>query len=598
MATALRRTGIDPVGDMPWGTHFCHFYETKDDLLDTLVPFFKCGLEDGEFCVWVISEPLTEDDAWYALGRAVAELNRHVADRSIEVFRAHEWYLDGSKFDLHRVTAAWDEKLERALGHGFPGVRVSGNTAWLDKKDWRDFMEYEEQLNSSITEQPMTVLCTYPLKMSGATELLDVARTHQFAIAKRQGIWEVLETPALKQAKTEIARLNDELERRVAKRTVQLEAANDELRSSEARLRMLAEAIPHQVWAYRADDVITYGNQQWIDYSGLTLGRRVPLTSRVHPADLDRLLKARERARLEHASYEIELRLRGVDGNYRRFVSRAVPLYDAQGELEQWLGTNTDVEDRRQVAEALAEAQAELSHLTRVVTLGELTASLAHDLNQPLAAIATNGSACLRWLARDQPDLGQARESIERIIRSASRAGDVIAHTRALLKKSGGDRAPVNLTQAIREVLPLLEQEMVRRQVVVQESLAENLPAVLGFQVELQQVVINLVMNAIEAMAEVSGRPRELGITTERHDLADGPGVRVALRDAGIGVSPENLGRLFQAFYTTRAQGLGMGLAICRSIVQEHGGQLWATRNAGHGTTFQFILPAWDPPAS
>ena len=224
---------------------------------------------------------------------------------------------------------------------------------------------------------------------------------------------------------------------------------------------MLAEAIPHQVWAYRADDVITYGNQQWIDYSGFTLGQRIPLTSRVHTADLDRLLKAREGARLQHTPYEIELRLRGADGNYRRFVSRAVPLYDAQGELEQWLGTNTDVEDRRQDAEALAEAQAELSHVTRVVTLGELTASLAHELNQPLAAIATNGSACLRWLNRDQPDLGQARESIERIIRSASRAGDVIAHTRALLKKSGGDRAPVNLTQAIREVLPLLEQEMV-----------------------------------------------------------------------------------------------------------------------------------------
>jgi signal transduction histidine kinase len=184
------------------------------------------------------------------------------------------------------------------------------------------------------------------------------------------------------------------------------------------------------------------------------------------------------------------------------------------------------------------------------------------------------------------------------MVGKACRAGDVIAHTRALLKKSGGDRSPLNLTQAIREVLPLLEQEMVRRQVVVQESLAEGLPSVLGSPVELQQVVINLIMNAIEAMAEVSGRPRELGITTEHHELEGVPGVRVALRDAGIGVSPENLGRLFQAFYTTKAQGLGMGLAICRSIVQEHGGQLWATRNAGHGTTFQFILPTWDPPVS
>ena len=600
MATALRKTGIDPVGDMPWGTHFCHFYETKDDLLDTLVPFFKCGLENGEFCVWVVSEPLTEDDAWHALGRAVPGMARYMLDRSIEIFPAREWYMGGGRFDLQRVTSGWNEKLARALGKGYPGMRVSGNTAWLDKKDWRDFMEYEEHLNTSITEQLMTVLCTYPLKTSGATELLDVARTHQFAIAKRQGTWEVVETPQLKQAKTEISKLNVELERRVAERTEQLEAANDELRSSEARLRLLADAIPHQVWGYRKDDVLTYCNQQWVDYSGHTLedGKPVELKSRVHPADLERTLRARDQATLERRPYEIELRLRAADGSYRRFMSRAVPLYDERDQLVQWFGTNTDVEERRQVTEALAQAQAELTHVTRVATMGELTASLAHELNQPLSAIVTNGGACLRWLARDHPDLEQAMKSVERIIRDANRAGEVIAHTRALMKKSGGDKSALNLAQMIREVLPLVEQEMSRHQVVLHESLAESLPSVLGSRVELQQVVINLIMNGIEAMADVSGRPRELVITSERDELYDGPAVRVTLWDTGIGVSQENLGRLFEAFYTTKAHGLGMGLPICRSIVQEHGGQLWATRNAGHGTTFQVVLPAWSPPVS
>jgi C4-dicarboxylate-specific signal transduction histidine kinase len=279
-------------------------------------------------------------------------------------------------------------------------------------------------------------------------------------------------------------------------------------------------------------------------------------------------------------------------------MSRAVPLYDERDQLVQWFGTNTDVEERRQVTEALAQAQAELAHVTRVATMGELTSSLAHELNQPLSAIVMSGSACLRWLERDQPDLGQAMKSVERVIRDANRAGEVIAHTRALLKKSDGDKSPLNLTQMIREVLPLVEQELMRHQVVVHESLAESLPSVLGSRVELQQVVINLIMNGIEAMADVSGRPRELVITSERDELYDGSAVRVALRDAGIGVSPENLGRLFEAFYTTKAQGLGMGLPICRSIVQEHGGQLSAMRNAGHGTTFQFVLPAWSPPVS
>ena len=187
-------------------------------------------------------------------------------------------------------------------------------------------------------------------------------------------------------------------------------------------------------------------------------------------------------------------------------------------------------------------------------------------------------------------------KSVERIIRDANRAGEVIAHTRALMKKSGGDKSPLNLAQMIREVLPLVEQEISRHQVVLHESLAESLPSVLGSRIELQQVVINLIMNGIEAMADVSGRPRELVITSERDELYDGPAVRVTLWDTGIGVSQENLGRLFEAFYTTKAHGLGMGLPICRSIVQEHGGQLWATRNAGHGTTFQFVLPAWSPP--
>jgi C4-dicarboxylate-specific signal transduction histidine kinase len=346
--------------------------------------------------------------------------------------------------------------------------------------------------------------------------------------------------------------------------------------------------------------VLTYCNQQWVDYSGHTLedGKPVELKSRVHPADLERALRARDQATLEHRPYEIELRLRAADGSYRRFMSRAVPLYDERDQLVQWFGTNTDVEERRQVTEALAQAQAELAHVTRVATVGELTASLAHELNQPLSAIVTNGGACLRWLARDHPDLEQAMKSVERIIRDANRAGEVIAHTRALMKKSGGDKSALNLAQMIREVLPLVEQEMSRHQVVLHESLAESLPSVLGSRVELQQVVINLIMNGIEAMADVSGRPRELVITSERDELYDGPAVRVTLWDTGIGVSQENLGRLFEAFYTTKAHGLGMGLPICRSIVQEHGGQLWATRNAGHGTTFQVVLPAWSPPVS
>src|SRR5256885_5569335 len=195
MTTALRNTGIEPVGEMPWGTHFCHFYETKDDLLETLLPFFKVGLESNEFCAWVVSEPLTEAEVWNALRGAVPRLDRYVSEQSIEVLDARDVYLAGGEIDLHRIIGNWNAKLERALSRGYEGIRVSGNTAWLEQKHWRDFMEYETELNRGIGDQPMLVLCTYPLTTCGATEFLDVAGGLPFAGAHRPGRCDVAENP-------------------------------------------------------------------------------------------------------------------------------------------------------------------------------------------------------------------------------------------------------------------------------------------------------------------------------------------------------------------------------------------------------------------
>ena len=214
MTVELRKTGISVIGDIPWGTHFCHFYETKQDLLDTLVPYFKAGLESKEFCVWVVSdsEVITVEEAKRALAQVVRDLDRHLAAGNIEVVDALDWYLEKGVFNLEKVTRAWDAKLKRALALGYEGMRVSGDTFWLAEKDWKDFCAYEKQLNDSITDQPMTVLCTYPLARSGAGEILDVMQAHQFATARRQGEWEVIESPEPIQAKAEIRRLNDELQ--------------------------------------------------------------------------------------------------------------------------------------------------------------------------------------------------------------------------------------------------------------------------------------------------------------------------------------------------------------------------------------------------
>jgi PAS domain S-box-containing protein len=237
----LRNTGIGFIGEIPWGTHFCHFFETREDLLDALLPFFKAGLEVGEFCLWVVAEPLTEEDARSALKRVVPDLDRFFVDGRIEIHPAREWYLSAGAIDLRSLVRAWDEKLAQAMREGFAGMRANASEAWLQEKDWRAFSEYEEKLNEWIADKRMIVFCSYPLASGGAASILDVARTHNFAVAKRNGTWEVVETPEFREAKAEIKRLNEGLQQRVAERTTELEAASMELRTRHRQQRALAD---------------------------------------------------------------------------------------------------------------------------------------------------------------------------------------------------------------------------------------------------------------------------------------------------------------------------------------------------------------------
>jgi PAS domain S-box-containing protein len=288
--------------------------------------------------------------------------------------------------------------------------------------------------------------------------------------------------------------------------------------------------------------------------------------------------------------WEGELVQTKKDGKQIVVASRWSLQRDESGSPFGFLETNNDVTESRQAEEErerLRQELAHLAHLNRVSTMGELTASLAHEINQPLAAIVTNAKACLRWLMRDVPNLEEAREAAERIARDGRRASDVISRIRALVRNTGSEKAPLDINQAIQEVVYLTEHEGLRKGVVLRTELAGDLPFVLGDRVQLQQVLLNLIINGVEAMSSVADGPRELLVYSRLYESNQ---VLVGVQDSGVGIEPENLKKVFDPFYTTKSQGMGMGLAISRSIVENHGGKLWASPNDGPGATFQFTL--------
>ena len=773
MNTQMRKTGVDVVGDMPWGTHFCLFYETGADLLETLVSYCKAGLENQEFCMWVVAEPFTGQDAAHALKQAVPDFDQYLAKQSIEIVAAHDWYLHDGTFDLNRVIAGWGEKLVRASARGYDGVRVTGDTSWLKTKDWKDFCEYEESLNQAVANQRLAALCTYPLATCGAAEILDVVRTHQFAVTRRRGSWDVIETAGHKQAKAEIKRLNEELEQRVVERTSQLTVVNREL-TKEVLERQRAEAalLRSETYLAEAQRVSHTGSFGWdvstgkifwseetfqiLEYDQTIRPTVERVFQRTHPEDRALVQGIIDQALREGTALDFEHRLLMPDGSIKYVRVVGHPAVAESGDVK-FVGAITDVTERkraealregesrilemiardapleeileklvrvveaqyagllcsvvllaeggqhirhgaapslpkpyaeainglpigpkagscgtamyrrkpvvvtdilldplwepyramaepygfracwstpilahsgnplgsfamyyreprspspaetralqlathlagiaierklaREERERLRQAQEDLAHINRVTTMGELTASLAHEIKQPITAAVTNARTCLRWLGRDEPDTSEARDAASRIVSDVTRAAEIISRISSLFKKGALQHELVDVNELIREMIGLLRNEAARYSILVRSELAENLPPVMADRIQLQQVFMNLMVNGIDAMKNVS-TTREL--TVRAQQVKDGQ-LLISVSDTGIGLPPQQAEQVFSAFFTTKAHGTGMGLPISRSIIETHGGRLWANSDSGRGASFHFTLPS------
>jgi PAS domain S-box-containing protein len=371
----------------------------------------------------------------------------------------------------------------------------------------------------------------------------------------------------------------------------QRKLAEDKLRASERSLRELTETIPQMLWSADADGANDYCNQRMLEYTGLSAEevRGSGWKKAIHPDDLEKAVQAWKVAVFTGKPFQNEFRwLRAAERTYRWCITSALPLRDQRGRIIKWFGSVVDLHDWKQTQQALETTQTELARVSRMTTMGELAASIAHEVNQPLTALINNSNACRRLLADNKLEPDVLRCALEEIVADGTRAASVIARIRAFIMKAPPERNRLDINEVIQEVLPLTARELDENQVQLVRQLTEALPPVLGDRVQLQQVLLNLIVNAIEAMTVVKDRPRLLCVQSR----VDKPGnVLVAVRDSGTGLS-SGADLVFTPFFTTKEHGMGMGLSISRSLVEGHGGRLWAEPNFPHGTVFCFTLPA------
>jgi PAS domain S-box-containing protein len=391
---------------------------------------------------------------------------------------------------------------------------------------------------------------------------------------------------------TDVVQLSDGWRLGIGLDITERQRAEADLRESEARFRLVADSAPVLIWMSGKDKLCTYFNKPWLDFTGRSMDKELGngWADGVAPEDLHRCLDTYVQSFDRREAFRTEYRLRRYDGEFRLVSDIGVPRFNPDGSFAGYIGSCIDVTEQRRAEEKLRQAQENLARVSRVVAMGELAAAIAHEVNQPLGAVVTNASASLRWLAGQPPNLEEAREAIDRTVREANRASDVIRRIRALLQKGSHQTERLDVNAVIREVLALASNELLRGGVVVQTDLAPDVPSVLGDRVQLQQVLLNLILNGIDAMSAIIHRLRELVITSAKHT----DGVLIQVHDSGEGVDPEQAHHIFEPFITTKPQGIGMGLSVGRSIVEAHGGRLWFTPGSPHGVVFQFIVPKAD----
>ncbi|MBY6242176.1 MEDS domain-containing protein [Methylosinus sp. Sm6] len=557
----LRPSGVKGLGDVPWGAHFCQFYDSDSELLEILVPYFAAGLASNEFCMWITSETIGKTQAMVALRAAVPNLQSFLDRGQLEILDFRDWYKITSSFDAGRVCRGWNSRYEAALARGFDGMRVSGDTSWLQAEEWDDFVHYEKHVDPIIGSSRMIALCTYSLAHGDRARTCEVMANHQFALLRQGDRWGAVESYGRRRA--ERALRQSEIRLRAT-----IESATDGIITVDERGEVtLANPAAAAMFGYRLDEL---------------LGESVALL-------LGRGRGSRERNRTDY----LAIVDRGYFGRRRELHWRhrdgsAVPVECAISEIRVdhpsrlFVICLHDLTERRQI-----EARVRQLHSDRLLAMGGMATTLAHELNQPLTATVAYLKAAKRILAKQGgPDSNEAEAALAKACEQVLRAGDIIRHTREFIARREPNKTCERLHALIESAWRLTAATAAHAGVIGALELDAGCDRIVGDAVQLKQVMVNLIRNAIEALqgADV----RRLVISTA---AIEGGMIRVDIADTGPGLSEAARARLFEPFKTSKAVGLGVGLALSRSIIEAHYGKIWAELSEGGGTALRFTLP-------
>ena len=696
MAEEIRKSGLDVLGLVPWGTHLCQFYQTKEDLIDILVPYFKAGLENNEFCMWITSEPLGFDAVNEAMRKAVPEFDQHLKKGQIRIISHAEWYFKEGSFDLKRVLKSWIESLNQALAKGYDGMRVAGNTAWLEKGSWKDFADYEDKINDAISKYRMIAICTYSLGQCGSSEIIDVIKNHQFALIRRDGKWELIESFGHKRQealfKKSETKFKDALKDSEEKYQNLVENAGDgiyfldtkgQIVHTNKRALILNDVDDESsiIGKKFADVVIPrykeivsghvrkslLGTMTLFHYETMTPKRRhkwweatlIPLRNAkndvVNVLSISRDLTAERESKAKVGFYKeyaenvlasvpisilvvsrsnhiifvnknfltkmkmertnvvgmllsfvippdimkktewqkqiaevIKTRdiISGQRFEYggKNFIYHMVPMREAIGKRYNVAIMMEDVTDR-------VSLERQLQHSERLAMMGQFAAGVTHEINNPLAIIKGN-IQYLREQIKDgvdfskKEDFRELKGTLSTVEEEAVRCADIISNLLHFAKKGDNKRkSSVDVNHVVRHVIHLMGRQLSLKNIKLVKELAPHANPIRGNHELLQQAVMNLVLNAEQAITR-------RGVITIK-TLQNRRHVYIVVKDTGCGIPNELLRFVFDPFFTTKGNsgGTGLGLSVVHTIVEDHGGTISVKSIPKRGSIFTIALP-------